>query len=64
MQCAPVVARVFALRQAFAGFASGLFLRCCDEGRVDDATKYDGASRSVGRACGKSFACSDALDRE
>jgi hypothetical protein len=31
MQCAPVVARVFALRQAFAGFASGEILKSCTE---------------------------------
>jgi hypothetical protein len=37
MQCAPVVARVFALRQGFAGFASGQFLKRYDEDRAGDA---------------------------
>lgn len=56
------MARVFALRQAFAGFASGQFLKRCAEDRVGDAG--DTTSRDIDRASGKSLACSDAPDCE
>ncbi|MBR0949599.1 hypothetical protein [Bradyrhizobium canariense] len=59
MQCAPIAASVFALRQAFAGFASGKILKEFVEHRVGD-TK-DATARDVSRVGRKSFACSIAF---
>jgi hypothetical protein len=62
MQSAPVTARVFALRQAFAEFASGKILRRFAEARIGRAKRT--TSRGVSCASGKSFACSTTLDCE
>ncbi|WBL77480.1 hypothetical protein I3J27_31370 [Bradyrhizobium xenonodulans] len=53
---------MFALRQAFAGFASGKFLKRFAEARVDDAK--DATSRGISRTSGKSFTDSVAFDWE
>ncbi|AHY54212.1 hypothetical protein BJS_01597 [Bradyrhizobium japonicum SEMIA 5079] len=53
---------MFALRQAFAEFASGKILRRFAEARIGDAK--GATSRGVSCASGKSFACSAALDCE
>jgi hypothetical protein len=62
MQCAPVAASLFALRQAFAELASGKILRSFAKARIGSAKHM--MSRGIGRASGESFACSTALGWE
>jgi hypothetical protein len=64
MQCAPVAASVFALRQALAGFASVKFPRRYAEGSIDDVSGTTAHGAASVAPSGNSFACSVAVDRE